>query len=100
AADDIGVVAGADVVVNATSVGLKDDALPIDLALVRSESVVFDLVYRPGETRFVRALRERGVRATDGLPMLVEQAALAFEKWFGVAPDRAAMWSAVGRLMA
>ena len=92
--DDIGVVAGADVVVNATSVGLKDDAFPIDLALIRRESVVFDLVYRPGETRFVRELRERGVRATDGLPMLVEQAALAFEKWFAVTPDRAAMWRA------
>jgi len=98
--DDIGVVAGADVVINASSIGLKDDGLPIDLSLVRRESVVFDLVYRPGETRFVRELRQRGVRATDGLPMLVEQAALAFEKWFGVAPDRAAMWSAVGRLMA
>ena len=93
--DDIGVVAGADVVVNATSIGLKDDALPIDLSLIRRESVVFDLVYRPGETRFVRELRQRGVRATDGLPMLVEQAALAFEKWFGVTADRAAMWSAV-----
>jgi len=88
-------VAGADVVINATSIGLKDDGLPIDLSLVRRESVVFDLVYRPGETRFVRELRQRGVRATDGLPMLVEQAALAFEKWFGVTADRAAMWSAV-----
>ena len=93
--DDIGVVAGADIVVNASSIGLNDDALPIDLSLIRRESVVFDLVYRPGETQFVRELRRRGVRATDGLPMLVEQAALAFEKWFGVTADRAAMWSAV-----
>ena len=93
--DDIGVVAGADVVVNASSIGLKDDNVPIDISLIRRESVVFDLVYRPGETRFVRELRQRGVRATDGLPMLVEQAALAFEKWFGVTADRAAMWRAV-----
>jgi shikimate dehydrogenase len=96
--DDIGVVAGADVVVNATSVGLKDDAFPIDLALIRRESVVFDLVYRPGETRFVRELRQLGIRATDGLPMLVEQAALAFEKWFGVTADRDAMWRAAGAM--
>jgi shikimate dehydrogenase len=82
--------------VNATSVGLKDDAFPIDLALIRRESVVFDLVYRPGETRFVRELRQLGIRATDGLPMLVEQAALAFEKWFGVTADRDAMWRAAG----
>lgn len=93
--DDIGVVAAADVVVNASAIGLKDDSFPLDIALVRRESVVFDLVYRPGETHFVRALRRRGVRATDGLPMLVEQAALAFETWFGVTADRAAMWRAV-----
>jgi shikimate dehydrogenase len=93
--DDIGVIAGADLVVNATSIGLKDDNVPIDLALLRPESIVFDLVYRPGQTQFVRAVRARGGRATDGLPMLVEQAALAFEKWFGVTADRAAMWRAV-----
>jgi shikimate dehydrogenase len=93
--DDVGVIAGADVVVNATSIGLRDDNVPMDLSLVRRESVVFDLVYKPGETRFVRELRARAIRATDGLPMLVEQAALAFEKWFGVTPDRAAMWRAV-----
>ena len=93
--DDVGVIAGADVVVNATSIGLRDNNVPLDLSLLRRESIVFDLVYRPGETRFVRELRARGTRATDGLPMLVEQAALAFEKWFGVAPDRAAMWRAI-----
>jgi len=96
-ADDAGVIAGADLVVNATSVGLKDDAMPIDPALVRRDAVVIDLVYRPGETRFVRAMRERGARTGDGIAMLVEQAALAFEKWFGVTPDRARMWEAVRR---
>jgi shikimate dehydrogenase len=43
----------------------------------------------------VRAARARGLLACDGLPMLVEQGALAFERWFGMAPDREAMWSAV-----
>ena len=93
--DDVGVVGGADLVINATSVGLKDDAMPIDLSLVRRDAVVIDLVYRPGETRFVRALRERGTRAVDGITMLVEQAALAFEKWFSVTPDRTRMWEAL-----
>lgn len=95
--DDAGVIAGADLVVNATSVGLKDDTMPIDPSLVRRDAVVIDLVYRAGETRFVRAMRERGNRAGDGIAMLVEQAALAFEKWFGVTPDRARMWEAVRR---
>jgi shikimate dehydrogenase len=93
--DDAGVIGGADLVVNATSVGLKDDALPIELSLVRRDAVVVDLVYRPGETRFVRELCARGTRAVDGIAMLVEQAALAFEKWFGVTPRRDRMWEAL-----
>lgn len=95
--DDVGVVGGADLVVNATSVGLEDDSLPLDLSVVRRDAVVIDLVYRPGATAFVRALRARGTRATDGVAMLVEQAALAFEKWFAVTPDRSAMWETLDR---
>jgi shikimate dehydrogenase len=71
----------ATLVVNATPVGMHDDAMPI--------------VYRRGETAWVRAARARGCRAADGLTMLVEQGAAAFERWFGVAPDREAMWSAL-----
>jgi shikimate dehydrogenase len=94
AADDVGVVAGADLLVNATSVGLANDAFPIDLALLAPSAAVLDLVYRRGGTAFVRELRARGRRAADGLTMLVEQAAFAFERWFGVTPDRSAMWRA------
>ena len=95
--DDVGVIAGCQLVVNATSVGLHDDAMPLDVALVAPESVVVDLVYRPNETAFVRAARERGHRAIDGRAMLVEQGALAFERWFGVRPDRDVMWRAVAQ---
>lgn len=93
--DDIGVIAGAQLVVNATSLGLRDDTLPIDPSLLRDDSAVVDLVYRPGATAFVRAARARGLRATDGLVMLWEQGALAFERWLGIAPDRVAMWGAL-----
>ena len=93
--DDVGAVAGAQLVVNATSVGLRDDALPIDPALIAPGAVVIDLVYRPGETTWAKAVRARGHRSCDGLPMLVEQGALAFERWFGVTADRKAMWRAV-----
>jgi shikimate dehydrogenase len=98
-ADDVGVVAGADLLVNATSIGLRDGNVPIDLSLLRREIRVVDLVYRPDETRFVFALRSRGIKATGGLSMLVEQAVLAFERWFGPSIDhgtnRAVMWSAL-----
>lgn len=93
--DDIGVVAGAQLVVNATSLGLKDDTMPIDPALLRPDATVLDLVYRPGETPFVHAVRARGIRAADGIAMLVEQAALAFERWFGTPADRGVMWRAL-----
>ena len=67
--DDIGAVASAQLVVNATPIGLRDDAFPIDPALVAPGAVVVDLVYRPGETAWVKAVRARGQRARDGLAM-------------------------------
>ena len=87
---------GATLLVNATPVGLRDDVLPVDVARLPRESAVLDLAYRLGETALVRAARATGHQAMDGLPMLIEQAALAFEAWFGVAPDRNVMWKAVG----
>jgi len=87
---------GATLVVNATPLGLADDALPVSPGALPREAAVVDLVYRRGETAWVRAARAAGHRAVDGLPMLVEQGALAFERWLGVTPDRDAMWAAVG----
>lgn len=90
--DDAGVIAGAQLIVNATSIGLRDESMPLDPSLVSPDSDAIDLVYRRGETAWVRALRARGLRATDGLTMLVEQGAIAFSRWFGLEPDRSAMW--------
>jgi len=84
-----------DIVVNATPVGMHDGEMPLDPALLLPGTIVLDLVYRAGETDFVRATRARGCQASDGLAMLVEQGALAFERWFGFAPDREAMWNAL-----
>lgn len=93
--DPAAAAAASDVVINATPVGMSNDELPLDPAHLRPASAVFDLVYRQGETALVRAARARGCRASDGLAMLVEQGALAFERWFGVVPDREAMWSSL-----
>lgn len=90
-------VAGADLVVNATPIGLQGNDLPVDPALLAPHSDAFDLTYRRTETPWVVACRARGLRAADGLTMVVEQGALAFERWFAQRPDKAAMWSAVRR---
>lgn len=90
-------LAGARLVVNATPLGLQPgDDPPVPVRDLPAGCAVLDLVYRPGETRWVRDARAAGHRALDGLPMLVAQGALAFERWFGRRPDDAAMWDAVG----
>lgn len=74
--------APADLLVNATRLGLSPaDPLPFDFATA-PVGAVFDLVYAPGETALVRAARARGIPAVDGLPMLVHQAALSLKRWF------------------
>jgi len=87
--------AGADLVVNASPVGLYDEAHPVPLDALAPDGALLDLVYRPGVTAWVRAARAEGRRAADGLDMLIEQGALAFERWFGVTPDREAMRAAL-----
>lgn len=94
------VAADVDLLVQATSATLSDDArgdakdrteadrfaasLPIDR--LPAHAAVVDLVYSPLETAVLRTAARRGLRTVDGLGMLVWQAALAFERWFGVAP--------------
>ena len=80
-----------DLVVNATSLGLwLGDPLPMDLTRIRVGAAM-DLVYGPGGTAWTRHARTEGIPAVDGLPMLVHQAALSVENWFGVAPSPEAM---------
>ena len=87
---------GSSLVVNATPLGmLDDDPVPVPVERLPPDAAIVDLVYRTGGTAWVRAARAAGVNAVDGLPMLVEQGALSFERLFGVAPDRDAMWNAV-----
>jgi shikimate dehydrogenase len=87
----------ASLVVNATPIGMAGEAMPCDVTTIPRDAGVMDLVYRDGETPWVRAARAAGLRAADGLEMLLAQGARAFERWFGIAPDMAAMRRAVTR---
>ena len=72
-----------DLLVNATSVGLRDDALPVPLAGLLPTATVIDCVYRPGGTALVREARARGCVAVPGESMLLHQGARAFALWTG-----------------
>jgi shikimate dehydrogenase len=71
------------VLINATPLGLgADDPLPIPLDGFSRADIAFDMVYAPGETRWIRTIKSRVRRSADGRGMLVAQGAAAFERWF------------------
>jgi shikimate dehydrogenase len=74
----------ADLIINASSLGLADTPLDWDSSWLRPEHRLFDMVYRPqGETPLVAWAHRKGVPAVDGRLMLLHQGAFAFEHWFG-----------------
>lgn len=91
-----------DAIVNATPVGMEPDAArsPLGASQLRAR-VVFDMVYRPRETRLLRLARARGLKVIPGWQMLLEQGAAQFEIWTGLrAPLRVmrqALLRALGR---
>jgi shikimate dehydrogenase len=87
APDGPGAFAGATLLINATPMGMRDDVMPCAIAEIPRDADVMDLVYRVGDTPWVRAARAAGHRAIGGREMLLQQGALAFERWFGIAPD-------------
>lgn len=98
-----GDVAQAEIVVNATPVGMGSGGagdtaeagrLPVDPALLHAGQVVVDLIYHPATTPLLAAARERGAMAVNGLGMLVHQAAHAFRRWTGDEPAIDAMAAA------
>lgn len=75
-----------DLVVNATSAGLADAALPLPDSIFAPGCLAYEMVYGR-ETPFMRQAGRAGARVVDGLGMLIEQAAEAFYVWRGVRPD-------------
>lgn len=74
-----------DFIINATSTGLTDTALPIPSSIFAPGCLAYDMMYGR-ETPFMKQAREAGAQVADGLGMLVEQAAEAFYLWRGVRP--------------
>ena len=77
-----------DVIINATSTGLSDSALPIPDVIFGKNCLAYDMMYGR-ETPFMAQARVNGAQVADGLGMLVEQAAETFYLWRGVRPETA-----------
>lgn len=92
-------LSNADLVVNATTVGMLSAGTPVQVEGLGASTAVFDCVYVPSETPFVREARARGLRAANGGEMLVAQAAIAFERWTGIDGMEDVMRSAVRPLL-
>lgn len=91
----------AALLVQTTSLGMAGQPpYAPDLSAMPSEAVVYDIVYAPLETPLLAAARARGLVTIDGLEMLIGQAAVAFELFFGAAPPRARDAELRARLMA
>jgi len=90
-----------DLVVNATSASLSGDSLPLPPGLFAPGALAYDMMYGKGETPFLRLAREQGAaRSSDGLGMLVEQAAEAFCLWRGRRPATAGVLADLRRQLA
>jgi shikimate dehydrogenase len=92
------VPADADLLVNATSIGLYPDIdamPPVDLRQAQSGLLVCDAVFNPPETRLLAAARKRGLAVLDGLSMLVYQGVIGCKLWTGEDPPEDVMKAAL-----
>jgi 3-dehydroquinate dehydratase/shikimate dehydrogenase len=79
----------ADLCVNATPVGQFPDIQDSPLTSDQLDfELVYDLVYRPEQTQLLELARRRGLETISGMEMFVEQAALQFDAWTGISPER------------
>ncbi len=88
----------APLIINTTPLGMSPDSAssvwPDDLPFADG-ATVYDLVYNPANTRFMRQAETAGCQTSNGLGMLIQQGALAFELWTGKKPDSAVMKEAL-----
>ncbi|MDI6808705.1 MAG: shikimate dehydrogenase [Candidatus Eisenbacteria bacterium] len=78
------VLSETDLLVNATVVGMSDAGrMLVDLSLLKKGAVVFDIIFSPSHTRFLKKAREGGFETLNGLSMLLWQGVFSFELWTG-----------------
>lgn len=95
------VVRTADIVINATSVGMAPSVSesPIDADNLRKGQLVYDIIYNPIKTKFLRDAEKAGAETLGGLWMLVYQGVEAFKIWTDIEPDAETMYRAALRVL-
>ena len=84
---DWGEASNVDMIINATSIGLKkEDKLNIDFSNFQSSEFFYDVIYNPKETNFLKDGKNLGKKTENGKKMFIYQAAKAFKIWHGVEP--------------
>lgn len=86
---------GFDILINATSTSTKGTPLELPRSSLAPGALAYDMAYGPAAKPFVEKALAQGLRASDGLGMLVEQAAEAFHVWHGVRPGTAGVLAAL-----
>ena len=77
-----------DVIINATSIGLKkEDVMKLDFSLISGNKFFYDVIYNPNETNFLKIGKELGNKTLNGKLMFIYQALSAFKIWHGIEPD-------------
>ena len=84
------------ILINGTSLGMRpNDPSPIKLEHFNEKTKVVDIIYRSGETRLLSDAKQRGMKYSDGLRMLVEQGAVSFRIWTQHEAPIDTMWDAI-----
>ena len=76
-----------DLIINATSLGLKNETINLDLSKVGQNKLFYDVIYNPSETNFLQMGRNLGNLSENGKLMFIYQALASFELWHGIVPD-------------
>ena len=75
-----------DMIINATSLGLKNEVINLNFSNIGDNKLFYDVIYNPSETNFLKAGKKLGNRSENGKLMFVHQASESFKLWHGVEP--------------
>lgn len=84
--EDINEVKDFDVIINASSIGMNQDVSPVNKDLINDDQVIFDIVYTPKETKFIKEAKEKGATTIPGYEMLLYQGLEQFRMYTDYEP--------------